>query len=142
MNKRIVFELGWLAVELTMSLNDWCTNALEIPLSEQYGWRGVLVCIQSACFCAYLAAVIIHRHRIFTQTARKWDLDHVFMALSTLAAAFGVVTWVFSMQTTAFHQLAHTAMQLNDPRTFAENKARAWTCNAVYLIFKPVSTGL
>lgn len=84
----------------TMSLIDMCKSSLEVPLSEHKDWRAALIVLQGACLCFYLAATFIHRKRIFClPITRKWDLDHVFMALSTAAAATGVVTWVFWMET-------------------------------------------
>lgn len=125
-----------------MSLNELCKNVLAIPLSEHYGWRGALLFFQTACLCVCVAAGYFQRKRVFVHDARKWDLDHVFMASSVLAAATAVVTWTFWMETNAFNVRAQTANEMNDARSFARNKGYAWTSNAVYLIFKPVSIGL
>jgi hypothetical protein len=124
------------------SLNNICINAVKIPLSEHYGWRGVLLFFQTACFFMYMVVLFVCRKRIFIRDARKWDLDHVFMAASTLAAATSVVTWTFWMETNVFNVRAQAAIEMNDARSFAVEKSRAWTANAVYLIFKPVSIGL
>ncbi len=90
----------------------------------------------------YMVVLFVCRKRIFIRDARKWDLDHVFMAASTLAAATSVVTWTFWMETNVFNVRAQAAIEMNDARSFAVEKSRAWTANAVYLIFKPVSIGL
>jgi hypothetical protein len=126
-----------------MSLNEYCVSVLDIPLSEHYAWRGTLVFFQVAGFCINLAALIVHRKRIFCQTKlRKWDLDHVFMTASTLAAATATVTWVHWMETSAANSRAQAAKVAKDSELFAREKWQAWTFNAVYLFFKPVSIGL
>ena len=126
-----------------MSLIDWCRSSLKVPLSEHKDWRASLIVFQGACLCAYMASTFIHRKRIFClPIARKWDLDHVFMALSTAAAATGVVTWVFWMETNLANVRAQIANEMNDPQAFARQKGSAWKANAVYLIFKPISIAL
>ena len=125
-----------------MSLNDICKSVLGIPLSEHYGWRGALLFFQVACCCSYLLAAFVHRRRIFYFEARKWDLEHIFMVASALAAATAVVTWAYWMETNSFNVRAQTANEANDAQNFARAKGEAWTANAVYLIFKPVSIGL
>ena len=126
----------------SMSLNDICKSVLGIPLSEHYGWRGALLFFQVACCFIYFLAAFVHRRRISYSEARKWDLEHVFMAASTLAALTAVVTWAFWMETNSFNVIAQTANEAKDAQSFARAKGQAWTSNAVYLIFKPVSIGL
>jgi hypothetical protein len=125
-----------------MSLNDYCRKSLATPFSEHYGWTGSLVFFQAACLFLYIFAVFIHRKRIFVREARKWDLDHVFITLSTAAAAAGVVTWTSFSETNAFYILAQTARDSNSTQRVARELGSVWTCNAVYLIFKPISIGL
>ena len=126
-----------------MSLIDMCRSSLKVPLSEHKDWRASLIVFQGACLCCYLASTFIHRKRLFCLPIfRKWDLDHVFMALSTAAAATGVVTWVFWMETNLANVRAQIANEMNDPQAFARQKGSAWKANAVYLIFKPISIAL
>ena len=125
-----------------MSLNDYCRKSLDTPFSEHYSWAGSLVFFQVACLFLYILAVFIHRKRIFVREARKWGLDHMFMILSTAAAAAGVVTWTSFSETNAFQIRAQTARDTNSTQRVAHELGSVWTCNAVYLIFKPISIGL
>ena len=66
----------------------------------------------------------------------------MFMVLSLSAAATGVVTWGFYVDTSFANVRAQAANVRNEPLLYAQEKKISWTGNAVYLIFKPVSIGL
>jgi hypothetical protein len=126
-----------------MSLGEFCINALQIPASEHYGWRGALVFFQTVCFCIYLAATVMHRARLFVPAKqRRWDLDHVFMVMSTAAAASAVVTWSFWMENNAASVRVQAAKEAKNLQQFAYHRGTQWTDNAVYLIVKPITIAL
>jgi hypothetical protein len=66
----------------------------------------------------------------------------MFMVLSLSAAATGVVTWGFWVETALANVRSQAANFKNDPLLYAQEKRTSWTGNAVYLTFKPVSIGL
>lgn len=126
-----------------MSFNEICKRALDIPASEHYGWRGALVFFQAVCFCVYLAATVRHRARLFVPSKlRRWDLDPLFMTMSTAAAASAVVTWAFWMEVSAAGVRAQIAIDANNAQQFAFHKEVSWRDNAAYLIFKPITIAL